>query len=115
MTPCLLLPVIAFNKGTFCRYFEKGENYFWFHQFIARVLQALTSEVAKLIQDKIVAKLIMKGNFVQLNGVMRPGSESMEITPTPLLCTSATINQPESSITGHLCVVTLSTVPLGNK
>ncbi len=67
LTPCLVLPVIAFNKRLFCKYFEKGENNLWFHQFIARVLQlslqAPTSEVAKLIQDNIVAKLIMKGNF----------------------------------------------------
>ena len=51
------MAAIAFKKKSFRRYFEEEENYIWFHQVIARLVDAPTIEITRLIQGNIVAEL----------------------------------------------------------
>ena len=51
------MAAIAFKKKSFRRYFEKEENYVWFHQVIARLVDAPTIDITRLIQGNIVAEL----------------------------------------------------------
>ena len=52
-----IVSAIAFKKKSFRKYFDHEHNYLYFPQCVARVFDAPTDEIQKLLQTRLVIEL----------------------------------------------------------
>ncbi len=57
----VVLAAIAWKKRLFRKYFDKQENYIWFHMCLQRLFPAPTIEIAAMLQRSLVVELLHRG------------------------------------------------------